>query len=251
LSSCLTPADYDPLWAAAVLLGILSSSTINTLPENSWPITPPSPSDLEWFILTAGKKAVWALTNPLRPSSVFSIVAREYVAWDMPIPVSSVGSIDARLALLCGITESSSAENNPYFETAYMLTRSQALDSEFEPGLLGQQEKPKPAGLERVGLVSRPQVQHLDLLKKRDKVALVLLAMWYQQCEGVCWWLDRRARTEGRAIRLFLKQHYPEDKQISELLSDPYSQKGSAVSGRKSTWHCGRSKWASGNPAGV
>ncbi|KAL5385724.1 hypothetical protein DPSP01_004509 [Paraphaeosphaeria sporulosa] len=235
LSSRLTPADYDPLWATAALLGLLSSSAIDTLPENSWPLTTPSPSDLEWFILTDGKKAVWALTNPLRPSSVFSSVAQEYAAWDVPIPASGVGSIDARLASLCGITESSSAENNPYYAGAHMLSILQALNSNAEPSTHESLEELhiKTTGTEDVAYVSQHQVQHISLLKQRDKVSLVLLALWYERCEGVCWWLDRRARTEGLAIRLFLKQNYPDDKAISELLPILDSRDRFDVTGRR------------------
>ncbi|KAF2451737.1 hypothetical protein P171DRAFT_493181 [Karstenula rhodostoma CBS 690.94] len=230
LSSRLEPADYDPLWATSALLGLLSSSAIDTLPENSWPLTTPSPSDLAWFILTDGKKAVWELTNPLRPSSVFSLVAHEYAAWDVPIPASGVGSMDARLASLCGITESSSVENNRYFAAAHLLARLQALDSDAEPSSYIQPKEAKSAGTGGVAFVSQHQVQHIDMLKQRDKVSLVLLALWYERCQGVCWWLDRRARIEGCAIRLFLKQQYPDDKGISELLPVVDLKEGSAVS---------------------
>lgn len=103
-------------------------------------------------------------------------------------------------------------------------------------------KNPKAAGTECVAFVSQHQVQHVDLLKQRDKVSLVLLALWYQRCEGVCWWLDRRARTEGRAIRLFLKQQYPDDKDISYLFLDLGQREASGASARKETGTVGSQK---------
>lgn len=232
LSSHLTVADYDALWATAALLGLLASTAIDTTPEQSFPLTPPSSTDLEWFVLSDGKKAVWALTNPLRPSSVFSSMAHEYAAWDFPIPASGAAGMDDRLALLCGITETSCPANNPYY--AYAAWHAQAhfqaranlrllhldLDAGARSSSSGHEKDVKSVGDVNVTYVSQSQERCLQLLRKRDKVALVLLAMWYKRCESACWWIERRAKIEGRAIRLFLQQHHPDDTIIFELLAD-------------------------------
>src|SRR6201992_1574404 len=68
LSQSIKEEHKDPLWATAGTLAILTFSSINAcFPEESWPLSAPDSSDLEWLRLGTGKMALWHLVNPLRP----------------------------------------------------------------------------------------------------------------------------------------------------------------------------------------
>ena len=63
---CHIPQGDEPaaLLTTAAMLGLLSFSNIEaTTPEEAWPLAPHSPSDLDWLMMSDGKKEVWKLTQ--------------------------------------------------------------------------------------------------------------------------------------------------------------------------------------------
>ncbi|KAJ4301558.1 hypothetical protein N0V90_003651 [Kalmusia sp. IMI 367209] len=185
-------------------LGLLAIASFDaTDPRDAWPLAAPSSEDLEWFTLSEGKKAVWKLTNPLRPGGLFSPMAHEYAAINLTLPRSGAEDMEPWLASLCNINESSTADNNPYFAAAHNLTQLQNNAAK---------------GMERICFVSQSRDQFLELLRAKDRVALVLLGMWYESVERECWWVERRAKVEGSGIRAFLSGCYHDGGELLDLL---------------------------------
>lgn len=208
LSSPIQPQDRDAFWATATYLGIVSFTTFDaSRPEEAWPLNPHcGSSNLEWLRMSVGKKALWDLTDPLRPDSVFHPMAPAYARMHTPLPSSGLENVPAVLRRLCRIDAASTATSNPYF------TAVQALS------LLAR--KPPDRVLLFSALPFLSQINHVfkALLEKKDAVALLLLALWYAEASHVVWWIERRAEVEGRAICLYLERYHWDDDTIMGLL---------------------------------
>lgn len=207
LSRPVKLTDRDPLWATAALLGIMTIASFDAItPEEAWPLRPSNSSDLEWFRLSDGKKAVWDLTEPLRPGGIFRSMAHEYAQLHIELPPFGADGIPSTLAEVCNMSASCNKENNPYFVAAHVLARLQRLsDSES-------------AGIQMVSFMSQSESSFRDLLWKKDPVALLLLSLWYVRAGRVLWWIEQRARVENRAIRLYLERFHPDITSVHELL---------------------------------
>jgi len=207
LSRPFTSSDRDPLWATAALLGLLTMASIDTVdPEEAWPLRPSSSSDLEWFWLSDGKNVVWEMTDPLRPGGIFRAMADEYAQMNVQVPEAGTEGVPTSLINICHLSDSSDAENNPYFTAAHLLARLQRTSN---------------SSIERVQTVSFVCKSHpsfRDLLRKKDPVALVLLALWYDRAETALWWIEQRAKVEKQAIRLYLARFHYDDAVVVGLL---------------------------------
>jgi hypothetical protein len=198
----------DSLWATAALLGMMAVTSIETSdPEEAWPLRPSHPSDLQWFRLNEEKKAVWNLTNPLRPGGLFQPMAHEYAMFHFQIPPFGAEGIPTDLAHVCGLNASSTPDNNPYFIAAHILTQTQTC-----------QDRGEHVGIRMISFISQSQASFKSLLQQRDPVALMLLARWYAQARGALWWVQRRARVEGQAIQIYLKRLHHDYGRIRSLL---------------------------------
>src|SRR5450432_3319422 len=131
LSAPLPPADRDAVWATSALMGIIAFCCVDAYtPEEAWPLKFPEPSDLDWVGMSEKKAAIFNLTNPFRPDSLFHFLADEY----KPDGVASVatGSIfdgmPSVFLQLYGLGDSSMADNNPYYAIVHALAPLIAIE---------------------------------------------------------------------------------------------------------------------------
>lgn len=191
--------DKDPVWGTAGALAILSFCSPDACtPEESWPLKPSDePSDgLEWLRMSRGKMSLWAVANPLRPDSLYSIMAPVFADMDSRPPEGGTHGIPGALAAVCRLEDSSTEENNAYFSAAHALSQLQHLpDSQVT---VGQTE-----------LLPRSIHGSFELLlREKDPVALLLLYLWYRKAGRCIWWVGLRARVECPAICSYLRLHH-------------------------------------------
>lgn len=207
LSFPIEPSDRDSLWATATLLGMMAIASFDSdMPEDTWPLRPPTPSDLDWFELNEAKKIIWNLTNPLRLGGIFRAMAHEYAHFHMEIPLVGASGIQEALVEVCNLSDSCTKENNPYFVAAHVLARLQ------------RRSRNESADVRMICFVSQSQASFRSLLRGKDPVALLLLALWYELAGPVLWWVAQRARVESRAIHLYLKQFHQDECKVHQLL---------------------------------
>lgn len=196
----------DPLWATAGNIAILTFSSINVCsPEEAWPLGPPDTSDLEWVRIGTGKMALWNLVNPTRPESVFRTMTKTFAEMHQPLPGKGTEGLSSELVQLCGLHETSTRENNPYFTVAHGLAR-----------LMKAPKGKAPLG----GVMMVSSHMHNEFatcLEKKDPVALMLIWLWYIRARESKWWIDLRTRHELPALRAYL-QRYCKDNGIIQAL---------------------------------
>ncbi|KAI0454809.1 hypothetical protein F5B21DRAFT_474331 [Xylaria acuta] len=189
--------DKDPIWGTAAALAILSFSSPDArATEEPWPLKPSDPSDLEWLTMVEGKMSLWRIINPLRPDSLFRVMAPTFSHMNSPLPGKGIGSIPRALAMVCRLEDSSTAENNPYFTAAHAVSQIRGLlDSQVTTG--------------HTQLFTRSiQGPFKILLKGKDPVALLLLYLWYRKAGRSIWWIELRARVECPSICSYLRLYH-------------------------------------------
>ncbi|OIW25230.1 C6 finger domain protein [Coniochaeta ligniaria NRRL 30616] len=208
LVSPVRPGDKDALWGTASTLGIVAFSSLDTTSATeSWPLKASSASDLEWIHMGEGKMVVWHMADPLRPESLFSGVASTYAQMHAPLPSAGTDGIPPRLAQLCKLDESSTAESSPFLTVSHAISKLYSLsESDLTTGRV------------------LPFLTHMPgsfklLLYAKDPIALTLLYLWYSRARLAVWWIDLRARVECPAILLYLKQYHPDNMLIHEFLA--------------------------------
>jgi hypothetical protein len=213
LSAPIRPSDRDALWATAALLGTAAFSWIDaSCPEEAWPLRPADPSDLEWLRMSEQKSAIWNLTDPLRPDSVFHVLKEDFnngylVAFD--VPVCGVEGIPEPFVRLCGLDGASSRESSPYFVAVHVLV-----------ALLGVECRQETI-VRFLGFIGHMRPEFKRLLERKDSRALVLLAYWYAKVCKAVWWLEWRAIMECRATCLYLEKWHAGEREPLELLGWP------------------------------
>lgn len=229
LSQPIIPQDRDALWAAAAMLGISVLTSTEASLQESWPLKTSQSNDpeqtnidLQWMDFSINKKAIWNVTNPLRPDSVFHVLADSYRELMVQPRMCAIEEIASEFVELCGFDESCTSFDlgscpNPYFKAVSILTRGR--NSDFD-GVASCPETlcaygVMPWDLAFIGLM---EPGFKALLVKRDARALLILAYWYApHCRGV-WWIARRAWVECRAVCLYLERHCGGDELIGRLL---------------------------------
>ncbi|TVY12513.1 hypothetical protein LARI1_G009617, partial [Lachnellula arida] len=132
-----TDTDKDAIWGTAAALALLTFCTPAPTPEESWPLAPSSSTaaDFAWLRMSTGKMSLWRAANPLRPTSLFLPLAPTFATMSAPPPISGITGISSALARVCGLDDSSDAENNVYFGAAHAVAMIQGLrDSEVTVG---------------------------------------------------------------------------------------------------------------------
>src|SRR3569833_1110127 len=189
--------DKDPIWGTAAALAILAFSSPDACtPEQAWPSKPSETTDLDWLRMCQGKMALWHTVNPLRPDSLFSIMAATYAQMFSPLPEGGIDEIPAALAAACNLEVSSTADNNPYFHAAHAVSQILSLpDKEITTG---------PTQL----FMRTIRGPFEDLLREKGPAALLLLYLWYRKVSRSIWWIELRARVECHSICLYLRLHH-------------------------------------------
>jgi hypothetical protein len=195
-------SDRDPLWATAALVGIMSSSNIEAAtPEEAWPLKKSEPYDLDWLRMSEGKAAIWEITDPLRPDSVFRDLRREL--GDNFVPVGHYESamigtegIPQIFVDLFDFKRSSNSASNPYYTAVRVIL-----------ALVKMGECTEANVVKRLGFIGSMRPAYKILLHQKDPRAMLLLAYWFAHICNSVWWMQRRAIMEGSAICLYLDRH--------------------------------------------
>lgn len=208
LNDPITPEDKDAIWGTAAALAVIAFASPDTSTAGDyWPLKPSEPSDLEWLRMSEGKMSLWNAVNPLRPDSLFQVMAGTYSQMNSPLPKKGVNGVYKSLASICQLNNSSTAETNAYFNAVHTLSEIQHLPNECIT--VGHTER-----------FSRSiQGAFKTLLQHKDPIALLLLYLWYQKCRKCIWWIELRARVECPAICLYLSLFHAKDRAIQAFLS--------------------------------
>ncbi|KAH6871620.1 hypothetical protein B0T10DRAFT_500401 [Thelonectria olida] len=207
LSEPIKAKDKDPIWGTAAALAILAFSSPDACaPGESWPLKSSGPSDLDWLRMSEGKMALWHIVNPLRPDSLFRVMAATFAHMHSPLPERGIDGVAMALASVCHLKASSTAENSPYFYAAHAVSQILDLpDSEVTTG---------PTYL----FIRSIHGPFKDLLRKRDPVALLLLYLWYRKASRSIWWIELRARVECPSICSYLWLYHKENSAVQAFL---------------------------------
>ncbi|KAL4782798.1 hypothetical protein BJX76DRAFT_368892 [Aspergillus varians] len=199
--------DKDPIWGTAAALAILTFSSPDVCtPEQAWPLKSSSSSSLDWLRMSKAKMSLWPMVNPLRPDSLFRVMAATYAQMNSPLPEAGIDGIPRALAAVCNLRDSSTPETNPYFHAAHAVSQILGLpDSEVKTG--------------QTQLFMRTIQGHFqDLLQDRDPAALLLLYLWYRKTSRCIWWIELRARVECPSICLYLRLYHEENDAVQVFL---------------------------------
>ncbi|KAI0186872.1 hypothetical protein EV127DRAFT_164923 [Xylaria flabelliformis] len=199
--------DKDAIWGTAAALALLSFSSPEVCAmEEAWPLKPSNHFDLEWLRMIKGKMSLWRIINPLRSDSIFRVMASTFAHMHSPLPKKGIDGIPSALAMVCHLDDSSTAENNPYFNTAHAVAHIQGLsDSQITTGHTQL-------------FTCSMQGPFEYLLKGKDPIALLLLYLWYRKAERSIWWIKLRARVECPSICLYLQLYHKGYDAIHEFL---------------------------------
>ncbi|KAL5363038.1 hypothetical protein BJX96DRAFT_111963 [Aspergillus floccosus] len=199
--------DKDPIWGTAAALVILTFSSPDArTAEQAWPLESSGSSDLDWLRMTNGKMSLWHMVNPLRPESLFRVMAGTFAQMQSPLPEKGIGGIPRTLAAACHLKGSSTAESSPYFHAAHAV--SQILDLPDSEVTTGHTQR----------FTRSIHGPFKDLLHKRDPAALLLLYLWYKKTSRSIWWIELRARVECPSISLYLKLYHKENDAVLAFL---------------------------------
>ncbi|KAL4765777.1 uncharacterized protein BDW70DRAFT_126669 [Aspergillus foveolatus] len=203
-----TSRNKDAIWGTAAALAILSFASPDArTPEESWPLRHSADhSDLDWLCMSSGKMALWDSVNPLRPDSLFRVMAATFAQINAPLPERGIDGIPGSLAGVCRLDSATTAQDNPYFEAAHAVSAILNIpDSKVTTG--------------KTQLFTRCiQGPFEDLLRCRDPVALLLLYLWYGKASCI-WWIELRARVERPAICEYLRRFHRGDAAVQSSLS--------------------------------
>ena len=212
LSAPIAAADRDSLWATAALLGAIAFSSIEaTTPEEAWPLKLPEASDLDWLMMSEGKRAIWVVADPLRADSVFHSLSEEFddAYYSSATFPSGIDGIPTAFVELFGFDVTTTSKSSPYHVAARVI--SALLDVECCQANI----------VKFFAFASHMQPEFLSLMAQKDPRALLLVAYWYAKIRNAIWWVHRRATLEGQAICLYLERWYPHNFAIRELLQLP------------------------------
>lgn len=199
----------DAIWGTAAALAILAFSSPDvSRAEESWPLKPSfDHSDLDWLRMNEAKMFLWDIVNPLRPDSIFCVMATTFAQIQVPSPERGINGIPGTLAALCQLNDSSTADTSPYFQSAHGVSKILKLpDSEVTTG-------------KSIIFTGTIRGRFKDLLvRERDPVALVLLYLWYCKAGRSIWWIELRARVECPSICQYLRRYHKGNVAVQEFL---------------------------------
>lgn len=224
----------DALWASAALLGVIQFASIDVRSvEEAWPLKPSDPTDLDWLKMSEGKKAIFALTDPLRPDSAFRKMSVNHDCLFRPM----IDTQDQCNAYAIDLTKdfvdmfdlgpTSSRYDNPYYRPAMILAR--LLHIKCDGNNI----------FEFLGFMMHMGPKLRNMLDKKDAKALLLVVYWYAKLYRGQWWLYRRGLMEGQAICMYLDKYHGHDVKLQRMLEWPKAELGLGVSlpGRNTSSH--------------
>jgi hypothetical protein len=201
--------DRDAIWMAAALMNWVVLYAVETQnPEEVWPLSP-TISDIPWFPIQKGMRALWDLAGPDRANSLFFKPANEKDerCLGLPAPKSGIEGIPKPFVELCGLNESSNPENNPYHTPVRALAT------------LVNNPSAHPLSLKFLGFVNTIDEEFEAMLRQKDPRSLFLLSIWYSLVPKSAWWISLRASLERRAISIYLDRYYARDPLIHNVFA--------------------------------
>ena len=208
LRANVTEEHKDAIWATAVIVAILSFSSINVASsEGAWPLGTLDNSALEWLRLKVNDQSLWHFANPMRPKSVFRAISDTIAPAHRPLPQRGTDGIPATLATLCQLNEESTKQNSPHFVFAHTLSR--LLEVPIGQASLGN----------ILSAINHNSPQLLSLLSQKDPITLCLLYRWYVTSRVYIWWIDFRAKYEVPAIHTYLEQCHGDNESIQAFIA--------------------------------
>ena len=155
--------------------------------------------------------AVWHATDPLRLDSLFSVMASTFNQMHAPLQAHGIDGVPVALARICSLSETSTVENNPYFAVVHAVSQVYNLpDDQVVTGRV-------------LVFLTQMRPEFKALLQKKDRVALLILYLWYCRARRAVWWIEFRARVECPAICLYLRRYHGDDADIEAFLSGEQS----------------------------
>ncbi|KAL6693110.1 hypothetical protein J3F84DRAFT_84997 [Trichoderma pleuroticola] len=209
----LSSSHRDALWICASTLGAASFASIRTQdPSAAWPLADPNPAvDLDWLKMGHGKRAVWTITDPNRPDSVFHNLLHQ-TPMQNPIDPSVItpDSLPPLFYSLFDLSATSSPETNPYHGACAIISA------------LAKDPVNDDTVILFLSFITQIDPSYRGLIEKKDPRALLLLLYWHTMVVPEDrWWLRRRCIVEGKAILMYLERYFADDGDIMELLQVP------------------------------
>lgn len=160
-----------------------------------------------------GKKAVWDITDPARPESVFHNMLTDTPmqhSFDTSAPIPADIWPAAFYSLFNVADGRSSAETNPYHNPCFILS------------VLWNQEIDDHNIIFFLTFITQIDPNYRALIEEKDPRALLLLLYWHSAVvPHERWWLRRRCGVEAKAICMYLEKYCADDDEIMELLQEP------------------------------
>ncbi|KAL1961082.1 hypothetical protein VTO42DRAFT_4970 [Malbranchea cinnamomea] len=205
--------NMDELMSTCLLMSMLSFSEPYYDPRKSW-IFSTNPRDLNWLLVQGGLKYLLQFTWRWLDESIWTEVFAESSSGQVfdRYP-SGVEYLHPDLRELCGIDETSTEENNPFYWTLRMLTP--LLDIKVDRSTFNL----------LCGFIGRLEAPFTDYLLRKDVRALLIFAYWLgKMCEDPSSWAYPRFYSECVAICMYLENH--QDPQVLRLLEYPAAKCG-------------------------
>lgn len=215
LSQPIIPAERDAIWLAATLISIGGFVAIEAdIPDQAWPLRPPSALDLSWLKLCDGKRHVAKLTDPLREDGAFHRVAAEMLETITDLEHTFTARPQRWEGLPDGFFEvfelHKDPKDNPYYEAVAAMveiSRFEASPDNF---------------LRHISFSSVFDEGFRQLLIMRDERSLLVLLYWYaKMCDRRLWWIWRHSWTEGLAICAYLDRAWIRSPDLAKLVDCP------------------------------
>ena len=185
--------DSDSVLSTAMLLNTLTFCAADYRDEEAaWNDVNLKPC-WNWLRIQIGLTELLSRTKDFLAGSMWTLLFK----WtnDFQILGPRQSDLDVRIARFCNIDETSTSENNPYFDFVQLLG----------PLVIREPcQKYLPLYVRAVGGISNAFV---DLLESQDHKALLLLAHWFAlMCSIDQWWCVRRTRLGCRIMCKILSQ---------------------------------------------
>lgn len=213
LSEHVYESDPVAVWMTAGFINAVGLFAVeDTDVTETWPMRPEGAADLQWLRLQRGLQSVWRIVSVRMANEVHPCRLKEEQGPGCvgePPAHPGINGIAPFLAYACKLDEHSNATNNPYYTSAGILS------------VLLPRDLQGPAAMRYLIFLNTLEPQFEALLRVKDPVALLLLALWYAKARDAPFWLSKRAIVECRAICAYLDQECANDMVVQDSLAFP------------------------------
>jgi hypothetical protein len=202
LTKPICPSQRDAIWATGVIIGAASFWYTHSTTDVSqvWPLKPTEPDDLSWLRLGEGKKALWRISEPKRPDSMFYNILKfkdnyGHAEPDWVRRPEAMAFLPPHIKRIFDVSETSTIENNVYLMPLLIISRLKNMRLSHANVI---------SFLYVIAFVSQ---RFIALLEAKDTRAVFVIGWWFKlMSDGDLWWMVSRAVIEGCAIRIWLER---------------------------------------------